>query len=94
VFVFKVYVAGHTDAARRVIANLKRQCRVLLQDNYELQVIDVLQTPEIAVRDFIALTPCVVLAAPGLRHCFIGDFSNSNRRLSGLCSSHLNLQKS
>lgn len=80
----KLYVAGHTARTRTAIADLRRLCREELDGRYEIQVIDVLEHPELAEAERILATPTLIKQLPLPVRRVIGDLSDSERVLVGL----------
>jgi circadian clock protein KaiB len=80
----KLYITGQTARAQHAIANLRRICDRQLAGQYELQVIDVLERPQLAEDEKILATPTVVKELPLPIRRIIGDLSNSDSVLLGL----------
>ena len=80
----KLYVAGSSPRATQAIANLRRICEQELQGRYDLQVIDVLEHPELAEDDKILATPTLIKQLPPPLRRVIGDLSDSEKVLLGL----------
>ncbi len=80
----RLYVAGQTTRSQDTLANLKRICDEYLEGRYRIEVIDVLQQPEIAKIDQIVVNPTLVRRMPKPIRRVIGDLSNSERVLVGL----------
>ncbi len=54
----RLYVAGHTDKSVRAINNLRRICREHLEGRYTIEVVDLIEKPQLAAGDqIIALPP-------------------------------------
>jgi circadian clock protein KaiB len=83
-FLLKLYVAGSTPRATAAIENLRRICEKDLQGRYDLQVIDVLEHPELAEEDKILATPTLIKQLPPPLRRVIGDLSDSEKVLLGL----------
>src|SRR5438270_535869 len=77
----RLYVAGPTENSKNAICNVRKACEEHLQGCYQLQVVDVYQTPVLAVSENIVATPTLVLPSPLRR--VIGDLSHE-RVLVGL----------
>jgi circadian clock protein KaiB len=73
-FVLRLFVAGATEQSKNAICNVKNVCEQHLKDRYELQVIDVFDTPVLAVSESIVATPTLVLPPPLRR--VIGNLSH------------------
>jgi len=73
---FRLYVTAETISSREAIRNLRELCDARLRDGYELEVIDVLERPEVAEKERIIATPTVVRLSPGPVQRVIGDLSD------------------
>ena len=72
-YILKLYVTGQTPRAERAIANLRRLCEHEFAGRYEIEVIDVLEHPELAEQERILATPTLVrFLPPPLRRVKIG----------------------
>lgn len=85
---FKLYVSGSSPRAVRAIENLRRICEQNLSGEYDLEIIDVLQHPELAEQDRILATPTLVKQLPPPLRRVIGDLSNADKVLLGLDVRH------
>jgi circadian clock protein KaiB len=74
--VLRLYVAGAAPHSAQALENLRAMCKGNVGDDYELQVIDVLRTPERALSDGILVTPTLVKVAPEPVRTIIGDLSS------------------
>jgi circadian clock protein KaiB len=70
--------------AERAIANLRRLCKEELDGCYELEIIDVLEHPQLAEDDRILATPTLIKQLPPPLRRVIGDLSNRDKVLRGL----------
>ncbi len=84
VFRLRLYIAGQTPRAVGAFTNLKRICEEHLQGRYELEIIDLVQTPALAIGDQILAVPTLVRRLPKPIKKIIGDLSNRERVLVGL----------
>jgi circadian clock protein KaiB len=80
----RLYVAGQTDKSLRAISNLNRICKEHLEGRYSIQVIDLLQHPQLAAGDQILALPTLVRRLPAPVKKILGDLSNQERVLVGL----------
>jgi len=80
----RLYVAGQTDKSIRAIHNLSRICKEHLEGRYSIEVIDLLQRPQLAAGDQILAVPTLVRRLPEPIKKIIGDLSNEERVLVGL----------
>ena len=75
-YFFRLYVAGATTRSRQALRRVYQLCEAELKDNYELEVIDVYQQPELARDNQIVATPTLVKEAPPPSRRFIGNLLN------------------
>ncbi len=80
----RLYVAGQTPRSVGAFVNLKKICEEHLNGRYELEVIDLLQKPQLAEGDQIFAIPTLVRRLPEPITKIIGDLSNTERVLVGL----------
>lgn len=83
-FKLRLYVTGKTPKSERAISNLKEICERDLKGLYELQIIDVLESPQLAEDEKILATPTLIKDLPPPLKRIIGDLSNSEKVLLGL----------
>ncbi len=80
----RLYVAGQTEKSIQAFNNLKNICESHLEGVYSIEVIDLLQRPQLAKGDQIIATPTLVKKLPTPVKRIIGDLSNTERVLVGL----------
>jgi circadian clock protein KaiB len=80
----KLFVTGQTPRSRWAIKNLRRICEDVLKSNYELDIIDVLERPQLAEDEKIIATPTLIKEIPPPSRRVIGDLSDSEKILEGL----------
>jgi circadian clock protein KaiB len=80
----RLYVAGQTPKSIRAFANLEVLCEKHLKGRYRIEVIDLLENPQMARGDQIVAVPTLVRDLPGPVRKIIGDLSNTERTLIGL----------
>lgn len=83
-FDLRLYISGNTPKSMAAFANLKRICEEHLQDNYRIEVIDLLINPKLASGDQILAIPTLVRKLPEPIRKIIGDLSDTERVLVGL----------
>ncbi|HXR90602.1 MAG TPA: circadian clock KaiB family protein [Steroidobacteraceae bacterium] len=83
-FVLRLYIAGQTPRCMRAFTNLKRICEEHLADRYRIEIIDLLENPQLARGDQILAVPTLVRQLPEPVKKIIGDLSNTERVLVGL----------
>ena len=80
----RLYVAGQTPRSIQAFANLKTICEEHLAGRYTIEVIDLLEAPQLADGDQILAIPTLVRKLPEPVRKIIGDLSNTERVLVGL----------
>lgn len=80
----RLYVAGQTPRAKTAFANLHRICEEHLAGEYEIEVIDLRENPQLARGDEIIAVPTLVRHLPEPITKIIGDLSDTERVLVGL----------
>ena len=80
----RLYVAGQTPKSILACTNLKEICEEHLQGRYEIEIIDLLDNPQLAAGDQILAVPTLVRRLPEPIKKIIGDLSNTERVLVGL----------
>lgn len=80
----RLYVAGKTARAVAALANLEKLCEEHLTGRYDIEIIDLLENPKLAVGDQIVAVPTLVRKLPPPMKKIIGDLSNEERVLVGL----------
>ncbi len=80
----RLYVAGQTPKSIVALANLRRICDEYMSGQYRIEVIDLMENPQLARRDQIVAIPTLVRELPSPLKRIIGDLSNTERVLLGL----------
>jgi circadian clock protein KaiB len=83
-FQLRLYVAGQTPKSLQAFANLKKLCEEHLQGRYGIEIIDLLENPQLAEGDQILAIPTLVRKLPEPIKKIIGDLSETERVLIGL----------
>jgi circadian clock protein KaiB len=83
-FLLRLYVAGQTPKCIRAFSNLKRICEEYLVGRYHIEMVDLLENPQLARGDQILAVPTLVRRLPEPIKKIIGDLSNTERVLVGL----------
>ena len=84
VCVLRLYIAGHTPKSIEAITNLRQICDANLMGRYKIEIIDLLQNPQLARGDQILAIPTLVRKLPEPVKKIVGDLSNTERVLVGL----------
>ena len=80
----RLYVAGQTPKSVLAFTNLKQICEEHLQGRYEIEIVDLVENPQLAAGDQILAVPTLVRRLPEPIKKIIGDLSNTERVLVGL----------
>jgi circadian clock protein KaiB len=80
----RLYVAGQSPKSLHAFANLKSLCEEHLPGNYEIEIVDLVEHPDLARSDDILAVPTLVRRLPEPLRKIIGDLSNTERVLVGL----------
>ena len=80
----RLYVAGQSPKSLRAVENLRRVCEEHLAGRYEIELIDLLQNPQLARGDEIIAVPTLVRKLPEPIRRIIGDLSDTEKVLVGL----------
>jgi circadian clock protein KaiB len=82
--ILRLYIAGQTPRSIAAFSNLKRICEEHLAGRYRIEVIDLVQNPQLAAGDQILAVPTLVRRLPEPVRKIIGDLSDVDRVLVGL----------
>ena len=80
----RLYIAGQTPKSVTAFANLNRLCEEHLAGRYRIEVIDLMQQPQLAAGDQIVAIPTLIRKLPEPLRRIVGDLSNTERTLVGL----------
>ncbi len=83
-YILKLYMTGINAKSQTALRNIKEICKTHLEGRYELEVIDVYQTPHLAKNQQIIAAPTLIKELPSPVHRFIGDLSDTDQVLVGL----------
>lgn len=80
----KLYIAGKTAKSITALSNLKKYCEEHLKGKYKIEIVDLLEKPQLAEGDQIFAVPTLVRKVPVPIRKIIGDLSNEEKVLVGL----------
>ena len=83
-WILRLYVAGQTPKCIAAFNNLKKICEEQLKGKYRIEVIDLIENPQLSRDDQILAVPTLVRKLPSPVRKIIGDLSNTERVLVGL----------
>jgi circadian clock protein KaiB len=84
VWQLRLYVAGQTPRSVAAFANLKKICEEHLPGRYNIEVVDLVKHPQLAVGDQILAIPTLVRKLPQPLRKIVGDLRDTERALVGL----------
>ena len=84
VYKLRLYVAGQTPKSLRAFARLQALCEEHLKGSYQIDVVDLLEHPQLARGDQIVAIPTLVKRLPPPVRKIIGDLADTVRALVGL----------
>jgi circadian clock protein KaiB len=79
----RLYVAGQSPKCVAAVRNLNRFCEQHLAGRYTVEVIDLLENPQLARDDQILAIPTLVRKIPQPLRKIVGDLSDGERMLVG-----------
>ena len=80
----RLYVAGQTPRSLTAFANLTKICENHLKGRYDIEVIDLLEQPQLSQGDQILAIPTLVRKLPQPMRKIICDLSDTGHVLVGL----------
>jgi circadian clock protein KaiB len=80
----RLYIAGQTPNSIAAIANLKKLCEEKLHGKYRIEVVDLLENPQLAKGDQIIAIPTLVRKLPPPVKKIIGNLSKTESVIVGL----------
>lgn len=83
-YLLRLYISGKTPPAERALANVRRLCDDKFAGQYTVEVIDVLEQPQLAEEAKILATPTLVKVLPLPVRRVIGDLADTEKVLLGL----------
>src|SRR5215208_4627105 len=83
-YIFRLYVTGASANSSRAISNIKEILERYLKGQYQLNIIDVYQQPQVAQKVDIIALPLLVRKMPLPERRLIGDLSDTEKVLKSL----------
>jgi len=80
----RLYIAGQTPNSIAAITNLRKICEDKLKGKYRIEVVDLLEKPQLAKGDQIIAIPTLVRKLPPPVKSIIGNLSKTESVLVGL----------
>jgi circadian clock protein KaiB len=83
-YLLRLFVAGMTPRSTRAVDNIRSICERYLTGSYDLEVVDLYETPASAGSEQIVAAPTCVRRFPLPYRRVVGDMSNTERVIAGL----------
>lgn len=83
-YLLRLFVTGKSLRTTTAVNNLRRICEQELAGAYDLEIIDVLEYPDLAEDEKILATPTLIKSLPLPLRRVIGDLSDKEKVLFGL----------
>ena len=80
----RLFVTDWTPRCVVAYKNLNRICEEHLKDKCRIELVDLLETPELAKQEQIVAIPTLMKTSPLPEKLMVGDFSNEERVLKAL----------
>jgi circadian clock protein KaiB len=84
VYTLRLFVSGASQKSLQAIDNLKRLCEENFPDQYELEVVDIYQQPQLAAEAQLLAVPTLIKDFPLPVRRLIGNLSNTRDTLKHL----------
>jgi len=82
--ILHLYVSGMSPKSMEAIENIKKLCGDLMEDSFQLEIIDLYKHPELASEQQIIFSPSLVKRQPLPKKILIGTFSDQEKVVRGL----------
>jgi circadian clock protein KaiB len=83
-YLLRLFVAGSSPKAEQALENLHRICEQELSGRYHVEVVDVLERPDLAEEEKVLATPTLIKRLPLPLRRVIGELSDREKVLLGL----------
>jgi len=83
----RLFVSGRSAKPREVVAEVQRMLDARLSEPTDIEIVDVLERPDIAERDRILATPTLLRFSPPPPRRVIGDLGDAEELLAYLLPS-------
>lgn len=83
-YILQLFVTGILPNSARAVVNINSICEKYLKDKYELEIIDIYQQPDLALKEGIIAIPVLIKKFPLPEERMIGDLSDIESVLKGL----------
>jgi circadian clock protein KaiB len=83
-YAFRLFVAGNGSNSTQARGNLARLCEEYLKGRYQIDIVDVMKDPAIALKHSILLTPMLIMLKPRPGVSVLGNLSDTKTVLATL----------
>jgi circadian clock protein KaiB len=83
-FQLRLFVTGASSLSVRAINNLKQLLEERLKGQYELEIVDIHQQPDLVQSEDVTAVPMLIKKSPLPKRRLVGDMSDTTRVLKGL----------
>ncbi|MEJ7766884.1 MAG: circadian clock KaiB family protein [Chitinophagaceae bacterium] len=80
-YILQLFVSGMMQNSVRAIRNLNQICDEHLKSNYDLEIIDIYQQPDLAISEQIIIIPVMIIKNPLPERRIFGDLSDTEKVL-------------
>ncbi|MFO7924263.1 MAG: circadian clock KaiB family protein [Bacteroidales bacterium] len=83
-YLLRLFITGSSPRSIRAVNNLTGICSKYMDGDYELQIVDIYEKPELAGEDQIIAIPTLIRILPAPERRIIGDLSHTEEVMAGL----------
>lgn len=84
ILLLQLYVSGMSPKSMEAVENIKKICSELMQDSFQLEIIDLYKHPELASEQQIVFSPSLIKRNPLPKKTLVGTFSDTEKVIRGL----------
>lgn len=84
VWSLRLYIAGQSARSVAAFTNLREICEEFLKGRYQIEVVDLIEKPQLAAGEQIVAIPTLVRRLPHPIRRIVGDLSDTERTVVGL----------
>jgi circadian clock protein KaiB len=83
-FMFRLFVAGDEPHSRMAKENIRKFCESRIDEAYEIEIVDVLESYKAALENNIFLTPALIKVSPAPALTIFGNLSDTQALIKAL----------
>ena len=84
IYKLRLYIIGYTSHSQKAIRNLQNICDNELAGIYQIEIIDILEQPELAEKEKIMASPTLIKKLPEPVKRIVGDLSDRQKVIHSL----------